>query len=118
MSGRVAGELYDTSPPARTIRRSTGANFAESFCFVQHSRNWSSVCTSCNIVSQAPRRAPLPRSCLSYLSVWSIKIAVTADAAYDTVGSYDAGGARGATVVVPPHEHGQRVSTRTKVKRP
>ena len=27
---------------------------------------------------------------------------VTADAAYDTVGFYDAAGARGATVVVPP----------------
>ena len=36
---------------------------------------------------------------------------VTADAAYDTVGFYDAAGARGATVVVPPTKTAQGVPT-------
>ena len=45
---------------------------------------------------------------------------VTADAAYDTVGFYDAAGARGATVVVPPtstanvSRHGPRSSARDR----
>ena len=45
---------------------------------------------------------------------------VTADAAYDTIGFYEAAGARGATVVVPPtstanvSRHGPRSSTRDR----
>ena len=43
---------------------------------------------------------------------------VTADAAYDTVGFYEAAGARGATVVVPPTSTANVSSTRTAVARP
>ena len=45
---------------------------------------------------------------------------VTADAAYDTIGFYEAAGARGATVVVPPtstanvSRHGPRSSARDR----
>ena len=42
---------------------------------------------------------------------------VTADAAYDTVGCYDAAGARGATVVVPADHDGQGVPTEAAVER-
>ena len=42
---------------------------------------------------------------------------VTADAAYDSIAFYDAAGARGATVVVPPTKTAQGVSTETAVER-
>ena len=42
---------------------------------------------------------------------------VTADAAYDTVGFYDAAGARGATGVVPADQDGQGVPTEAAVER-
>ena len=43
---------------------------------------------------------------------------VMADAAYDTIGFYEAVGARDATVVVPPTSYGARVSTRIAVESP
>ena len=42
---------------------------------------------------------------------------VTADAAYDTIAFYDAVGARGATVVVPPAETAGGVSAETTIER-
>ena len=43
---------------------------------------------------------------------------VTADAAYDTVGFYEAAGARGSDRRGSADEYGPRVSTRTAVERP
>ena len=42
---------------------------------------------------------------------------VTADAAYDTVAVYETAGARGATVVVPPGQDGERLWPRPAVAR-
>ena len=41
---------------------------------------------------------------------------VTADAAYDTIGFYEAAGARGATVVVPPTAPAERLHQRVIVR--